>query len=342
MLQSPARPFVWDPECQQAFGQVREALLAIATLFHLHSERDTRLETDALDGVIAGVFSQKHPDSKWCPVAFYSHCLTGAELNWEIHDKELFAIVTAFAKWKAELASVQNQIEVLLDHQSLEYFMTTKVLNSRQVRWAEDLAWFNYRITYTPGKDNARADILSRREQDMENLRTAQVDNQSRVLLGPHQLHPQINAKLATAYIAHTRIQVVRLSVLESVEKVMSLDYLQLIEVLLQENRISFIQERAVLPKQYRIQDGLLLFGDRLCVTANSPLCTCLICKVHNQVSTAHPSATKTYQLLAQKYHWKGMEATCKRYVRNCSACCRAHPRQTRIPGLIHPLPIPE
>jgi transposase InsO family protein len=36
------------------------------------------------------------------------------------------------------------------------------------------------------------------------------------------------------------------------------------------------------------------------------------------------------------------MEATCKHYVRNCSACRRAHPRQARIPGLIHLLPIPE
>jgi hypothetical protein len=51
--------------------------------------------------------------------------------------------------------------------------MTTKVLNPRQVRWAEELAWFNFWIAYTPSKDNGRADILSRREQDIENLRTA-------------------------------------------------------------------------------------------------------------------------------------------------------------------------
>jgi hypothetical protein len=196
-------------------------LLAIPTLYHFHSELDTRLETDASDGVIAGVFSQKQSDGSWYPVAFYSHCLTGAELNWEIHDKELFAIVTAFAKWKAELASIRTQVEVLSDHRSLEYFMTTKVLNPRQVRWAEELAWFNFRIAYTPGKDNGRADILSRREQDMENLRTAQVDNRSRVLLGPHRLHPRINAELATVYIAHTTVQVIRLRVLESVNETM-------------------------------------------------------------------------------------------------------------------------
>jgi len=62
MLQSPSKPFVWSLECQQAFDKVREALLAIPTLYHFHSELDTRIETDASDGVIAGVFSQKQPD----------------------------------------------------------------------------------------------------------------------------------------------------------------------------------------------------------------------------------------------------------------------------------------
>ena len=55
--------------------------------------------------------------------------------------------------------------------------MTTKVLNARQARWAETLAPFNFRIEYTPGKSNERADILSRREQDLANLKLAQNDN---------------------------------------------------------------------------------------------------------------------------------------------------------------------
>jgi len=60
--------------------------------------------------------------------------LTGAELNWEIHNKELFAILQAFKKWRAELTSVKNQVQVYSNHRSLEYFMTTKVLNARQAR----------------------------------------------------------------------------------------------------------------------------------------------------------------------------------------------------------------
>ena len=196
-LQSPATPFVWDSDCDRAFAKLKESLLAIPTLAHFNPELDTRIETDASDGVIAGVLSQQHQDGTWYPVAFYSQVLSGSELNWEIHDKELFAIVTAFTKWRAELASAKNRIQVFSDHKSLEYFMTTKTLNARQVRWADELAPFNFRIEYTPGSKNARADILSRREQDTKNLRTLQTDNRSRVFLAPHRLHPRINSELA-------------------------------------------------------------------------------------------------------------------------------------------------
>ncbi|OBT70856.1 hypothetical protein VF21_10642, partial [Pseudogymnoascus sp. 05NY08] len=71
----------------------------------------------------------------------------------EIHDKELFAIVKAFAKWRPELASVQHRVDVYIDHRSLEYFMTTKVLTAKQVRWMELLSNFNFHITYTAGRD---------------------------------------------------------------------------------------------------------------------------------------------------------------------------------------------
>ena len=122
----------------------------------------------------------------------------------------------------------------------------------------------------------------------------------------------------------------------------MSLGSLELIEALLQENRKSFADERLNLPKQYRIENGLLLYGDRLCVQKDSVLCTRLIREVHDQVSTAHPSATKTYQLVSRQYHWKGMEATCKRYVRNCVPCQKGHPRQLRTPGYLQPLSVPD
>ena len=40
--------------------------------------------------------------------------------------------------------------------------MTTKKLTRRQARWAEFLSGFNFVISYTPGKENQKADSLTR------------------------------------------------------------------------------------------------------------------------------------------------------------------------------------
>ena len=52
---------------------------------------------------------------------------------------------------------------VYSDHKNLSYFMTTKKLNRRQVRWAELLASYNFQIHYRKGSKNGRADALSQR-----------------------------------------------------------------------------------------------------------------------------------------------------------------------------------
>ena len=44
--------------------------------------------------------------------------------------------------------------------------MTTKKLSRRQARWIEFLSGFNFVISYTPGKENKKADSLTRRLND--------------------------------------------------------------------------------------------------------------------------------------------------------------------------------
>jgi hypothetical protein len=91
-----------------------------------------------------------------------------------------------------------------------------------------------------------------------------------------------------------------------------------------------------------KLEDGLLLYRDRLIVPDVDNLRTNLIQEVHEQVSTAHPGRNKTIRLLADRYYWKGLAASVEQYVRNCHACRRANAPQDRTPGLLQPLPIPE
>jgi RNase H-like domain found in reverse transcriptase len=53
-----------------------------------------------------------------------------AECNYEIHNKEMLAIVKSLAEWRLELHSSVAQVKIYTDHKALEYFMTTKQLNS--------------------------------------------------------------------------------------------------------------------------------------------------------------------------------------------------------------------
>ncbi|KAI0992537.1 hypothetical protein K3495_g15648 [Podosphaera aphanis] len=45
--------------------------------------------------------------------------------------------------------------------------MTTKELSRRQVRWSEFLSQFDFVIKFRSGKDNIKADLLTRRSQDL-------------------------------------------------------------------------------------------------------------------------------------------------------------------------------
>ena len=54
------------------------------------------LETDALDSVIASVFSQRQLDRHWHPIAYYLKTIVDIKLNYPIYDKEILAIIFSF------------------------------------------------------------------------------------------------------------------------------------------------------------------------------------------------------------------------------------------------------
>ena len=118
------------------------------------------------DGVVT-----KADLSQWHPVAFFSRKMIPAETRYETHNGELLAIVEAFKTWRHYLEGCKHEVLVLTDHNNLRRFMDTKSLSSRQVRWAQELSRYHFRIDYRQGKANAAADALSRfpqRSQDEE------------------------------------------------------------------------------------------------------------------------------------------------------------------------------
>ena len=86
------------------------------------------METDVSDYALTAILSIINKDNEVHLVAFHSCTFTVVELNYNIHDKELFAIFEAFKIWRHYLEGLVYPINIIMDHKNLEYFSTTKVL----------------------------------------------------------------------------------------------------------------------------------------------------------------------------------------------------------------------
>jgi len=142
------KEWAWNQEADAAFKELKQRFTMAPILTHFDATKPVIIKTDALDFAIGAVLSQRDKENRLHPVAFHSRKFQPAEINYEIHDKELLAIVDAFKHRRRYCEGATHQVQVFSDHQNLEYFTTTKVLNRRQARWAQELAGIDFKIYY--------------------------------------------------------------------------------------------------------------------------------------------------------------------------------------------------
>jgi len=96
-------------------------------------DKKMRMEVDASDYATEEVLSMECKDSRWRPVAFLSKSLNKTERNYEIHDKEMLAIVRGLENWRHLLEGTCFKFEIWTDHKNLKYFIKVQKLNCKQV-----------------------------------------------------------------------------------------------------------------------------------------------------------------------------------------------------------------
>ncbi|KAJ1038197.1 hypothetical protein NDA10_006578 [Ustilago hordei] len=176
------KKFELPEEAQQAFHKLIQAFTSAGVLQHFNYHLPTRLETDASDFAIAGVLKQEH-EGRWHPVAFHSRKMSSAKKNYEIHDKELLAVVACLTQWRHMLAGLPSQLVILTDHEALKYFKSQRCITGQQARWAILLADFDFILQYQPGDKGGEPDAFTRRT-DMQPAGEEQ-DHNVRQLLPP-------------------------------------------------------------------------------------------------------------------------------------------------------------
>ena len=127
----------WSTDEQLAFSTLKDLITSAPILTSPDNSRPFQIEAESSDFATGAVLSQQSKDDdKWHPVAFLSKSLSAVEHNYEIHDKEMLAIIRAMEEWRHFLEGAEHQFKVWTDHKNLEYFMSAKKLNCRQARWS--------------------------------------------------------------------------------------------------------------------------------------------------------------------------------------------------------------
>jgi len=80
-----------------------------------------RMEVDALDYITGGILSMKCEDERWRLVAYLLKLLNEIERNYEIHDKEMLAVIRELENWRHLLEDAKFKFKVWTDHKNLEY-----------------------------------------------------------------------------------------------------------------------------------------------------------------------------------------------------------------------------
>ena len=153
----------WTERQEKVFKKLKEWFTKELVLAAPDIDKKMRMEVDALDYAMEGVLSMECEDGLWRPVAFLSKLLNETERNYEIHDKEMLAIVRGLEAWRYLLEGAQSKFEIWTDHKNLEYFMKAQKLNRRQACWALYLSRFDFTLKHVLGTEMGKADGLSKR-----------------------------------------------------------------------------------------------------------------------------------------------------------------------------------
>ena len=122
----------WTERQQKVFQQLKDTCAKEPVLLNFKTGQPTRIKTDASDQAVRVCLCQQ-ADGKWHPVAYYSQKMTQVEQNYDIHNKELLAVVNTLKHRRVYMES-SSELTVLTDHKNLTTFTTTKKLNRQQVR----------------------------------------------------------------------------------------------------------------------------------------------------------------------------------------------------------------
>ncbi|CDO76909.1 hypothetical protein BN946_scf184594.g16 [Trametes cinnabarina] len=334
-------PWNFSEECGMVFNTLKWAFTTAPVLHHWELDRPLTVETDASDYAIAGILSLTMESGELHPIAFHSHTLTGAELNYntltgaelnydtltgaelnyDTHNKELLAIFECFRTWRHYLKGSTTPIDVVTDHKNLEYF-------------------FNLVIRFRPGKLGVKPNTFTRRWDVYPKEGGSDYS-----VVNPHNYRPIFTQEQLTASLRAMLLQgpVLHASFILDSDQ-LRLDIKSAQSTSEPDSELSTARRLASEghAKWTLDEDGIIRLNDRIYVPNSSDHRLRVLRMFHDHPTVGHWGQNKTQALVLREYAWPGLRLFVRDYCKSCTTCARSKAPRHLPYGTLKQLPIPE
>lgn len=157
------KPWEWTAEHDIAYRDLKQNFVQSIQLSHHDLTQPFRVQTDGSDTGICGVLYQIDSNGNHNVISLVSRCLTVAEANYTVTEKELLAVMYSVEKFRVYL--IGRHFSIITDHHALTFLTTSPFHTSRVARWNLCLQEFDYSIEHCRGVDNVFSDFFSRNPQ---------------------------------------------------------------------------------------------------------------------------------------------------------------------------------
>ncbi len=94
-------------------------------------DKPFELEVDASTFATEAILTQRDARNKPQAVGYFLKAFTSAEWNYDIHNRELLAVLWGLEHWRHLLMGSPHKIKVFIDHKNLEYYCHPQIINRR-------------------------------------------------------------------------------------------------------------------------------------------------------------------------------------------------------------------
>ena len=328
-LMKPKNAFLWTPNHEEAFGDVKTVLCSPPVLATFDPSLPTMLQTDAsrLKG-LGFALLQKHGDT-WRLTQAGSRFITDTESRYAMVELELLGVVWAIRKCRIYLQGMPK-FDVVVDHKPLESILNNQTMdmidNPRIQRLKEKLCGYTFQTIWRKGKEHVIPDALSRAPCSDPAQDDIIIDDTN----CPLQLH--ISCILRDENEINDGQPLID-PLLEEIKKctLADKDSIELVKAIKNGFTVAkqtpSVQAFKKLADQLTVEDGLILLDGHRIVIPHS-MRRDVLARLH----ASHQGIERTKRRARQTVYWPAINSDIQNTVQSCSKCQESLPSQQREP----------